>query len=755
MRFSSFRLFVVTAIVLLLSTPWLVMSVRSAVEGMQNTPILWIPAENDQRLQYEWFRANFQVPDTVVVSWPGCAIDDPRLAALTEALKPHDSSAESRRIRRAVDNVTSGYDAVERMTQGRSELSRPQALSRLREILVGSDERTSCAVVSLTRYGVNHPRESLDLITMLLRDRVGIEPEDAFLAGHSVERVAIDFLSQRTMQYFLLPSAIIVLLLARLCLGRWRLTLVLIGVAAYGELFVLALVGMTSATMNAVLIVMAPLVFVLTVSAGVHLVNYYRDQVHHGGVHGAVGRALRAGWVPCSLAAVTTASGLVSLVVSEMSPVRQFGALSAIGVLVTTGLLFLMLPGPMRAWGAGPTTLPRNSEEGPKLVAPWERLARFVNRQSYLLSVIAFLLIVAATLGLAHVRTSVNVLSLLGPESRVADDYRWLEDNLAPMIPIEVILRMSPSDDVDWLDRMNLLRAVQYQLEDFEALGGTMSAATFVPQIPAGSGIRATMRRTVVREQIQGQLPRLQENGYLYQTDQLIALRITTRAPATREVDYGQLLSAMQQRIDPVLDRFRQQTEVEIEAVYTGMTPLIHVAQQILLDDLFKSFLTALCLVAVVIIFVLRSIPAGLIAMVPNVFPVAVLFGSMGWLGIPVDIGSMMTASVAIGIAIDGTLHFLIWYRRETSRGMTPVQAVTRAYSHCGTALWQTAIICGLGLLVFALSHFVPTRRFAWMMLLLLLLAAVGDLILLPALLLGPVRGMFARSPATTTDLDA
>ena len=175
--------------------------------------------------------------------------------------------------------------------------------------------------------------------------------------------------------------------------------------------------------------------------------------------------------------------------------------------------------------------------------------------------------------------------------------------------------------------------------------------------------------------------------------------------------------------------------------------PLVDEAQRALLHDLFVSFLLAFVAVTLLMILFLRSLWAGLLAMLPNAFPSIILFGTMGWLGRPVDIGLVMTASVALGIAVDGTLHFLTWYRREIRRQMSPPEAVRRCFGHCGRAMVQTTIICGLGMLVFAFSGFVPTRSFAWMMFTLLLAALAGDFVLLPALLVGPLGRTAVRSP--------
>ena len=118
----------------------------------------------------------------------------------------------------------------------------------------------------------------------------------------------------------------------------------------------------------------------------------------------------------------------------------------------------------------------------------------------------------------------------------------------------------------------------------------------------------------------------------------------------------------------------------------------------------------------------------------------------MGWLGTRVDIGSVMTASIALGIAVDDTFHFLMWFRRETSAGASRAEAVRRCFRHCGRAMVQTSLICGLGLMVYAFTDFVPGKRFAWMMLILLSASLVGDLLFLPALLLSPLGRLFSRT---------
>jgi predicted RND superfamily exporter protein len=181
--------------------------------------------------------------------------------------------------------------------------------------------------------------------------------------------------------------------------------------------------------------------------------------------------------------------------------------------------------------------------------------------------------------------------------------------------------------------------------------------------------------------------------------------------------------------------------------------PLIYKAQRQLLDYLFRSFIAAFGVIALVLAFVLRSIRAAVLAMVPNLFPAVVVFGGVQWVGIPIQIGSVMTASAALGIAVDDTVHFLTWFRRGLEDGVERKTALADAFRRCSAAMVQTTVICASGLVVFAISSFVPILHFAWLMVLLLLAALVGDLILLPAILAGPL-GRWFESPSTASPVD-
>ncbi len=183
--------------------------------------------------------------------------------------------------------------------------------------------------------------------------------------------------------------------------------------------------------------------------------------------------------------------------------------------------------------------------------------------------------------------------------------------------------------------------------------------------------------------------------------------------------------------------------DTSVSTVYTGVVPIVYKAQRALLDSLIQSTFWSFVTILPLLMFVSRGVAAGCVAMLPNVLPVLVIFGGMGWLGLSVDIGSMMSASIALGVAVDDTIHYLTWFREDLNRSGDRHQAILTAYQRCATPTLQAALISGLGLSVFAFSTFTPTQQFGYLMLTILLAGVVAELVMLPAILAGPLGWAF------------
>ena len=189
---------------------------------------------------------------------------------------------------------------------------------------------------------------------------------------------------------------------------------------------------------------------------------------------------------------------------------------------------------------------------------------------------------------------------------------------------------------------------------------------------------------------------------------------------------------------------------------YTGLVPLVYKAQHSLLDGLQIGFVWDFAIIVFVMILLCRAASAGLVLLLPAAFPAVMVFGGMGWGNsllksldagsLLIDIGTVMAPSVALGVTVDDVVHFMLWFRRGITDGLDRKQATMLAFKGCARAMYQSWGVIGIGLSVFSLSPFGPTQRFGYMMLSMLTIALVGNLVFLPALLSGPLGGVFAAS---------
>jgi uncharacterized protein len=366
------------------------------------------------------------------------------------------------------------------------------------------------------------------------------------------------------------------------------------------------------------------------------------------------------------------------------------------------------------------------------------------------------------TAGIMRLRASVGLRDLFSLRSQVLRDYAWLEQNIGPLIPVEVVLRFPQPDSSDpreMLERMLLVERIRRQIHELPAVGGTVAASSFVPDVPSGRTVRSVGRRAVIARYLVENRQQLADLGFLHeeragpdgtQTGEVTEeqWRISGRIEALSNLDYASLLKEFTDAVRRMLEQDEAARRLGVTENISGGVFLVAMAQQRLLWDLAESFALAFVLISIAMMVLTRSLAIGMLAMIPNVFPVLLIFGLMGWGGMPVDVGTMMTACVALGIAVDDTSHFLTWYRRAIAEGQANHAALRQAYRHCATPMLQTSVICGLGMLVFTVSPFMPAARFAWLMFALLAAALVADLLILPALLASPL-GRWLVSPKT------
>lgn len=725
-------------------------AIRSNINDVRD----WLPSHFPETKQYAWFREQFGSEEFVVVSWPGCDLDDPRLEQLSAKLTERSVASESQANTPLFTRVTTGREMLDELTTPRFGLTRGQALSRLQGTLIGPDGRQTCAVVTLSETARRHLRSMLEEIRAAAVS-IGIPADSVHLGGPSVVNDAIDRSSTQSLVRLAALAALVGLVVAWLCFREIRLTLIVFFVAGYSAALSLAFVPFCGVPLNAILITMVPLVYVAAMSGAIHLSNYYRESVQRLGSQAAIGDAVRHAALPLGLATTTTAIGLVSLWYSDLSPIRLFGVFSAVGVLIGLAMQLIALPAMLCVWPHVQQGKPaeRTKDEAELEVEPlspgWQQFVAFVIGKHHWFTLLFVLCLAGAATGLTRTETSIQIMRLFAPTTPIIASYDWLETNLGAMVPLEVVVRFDSKNEQTTLQRLELVRELHDSISRTAGVSGCLSAATFTPKMKSyGSslrGVAGTVRLKRTRAH-------LITAGYIAANEQEESWRISVRVTAGEDLDYGLFQQELRAQIEPLLSREQAAGFEGVSTIYTGAVPIVYKARRSLLDGLMLGFGTDVLLVVISVVLLIRNSSSGVLLFLTSIFPITIVFGLMGWFGWVIDIGSVMSPCVALGVSIDDAIHFLLWFRRGTDRGLPQKQAVALAYAGCGRAMLQSWGVIGLGLSVFALSEFIPTFRFGALTFALLTASLACNLLFLPALLMGPLGTWLAmRSGAKLT----
>jgi len=810
-----------------LAAPLMMVAAFWAVRSNTNQVADWLPDSFSETGDLAWFREHFVGDQFVVISWDGCVIDgdaeeisglnpDPRLGRLASLLVsdlPVGGRFGELPYRWYFKSVLTGPEMLKTLTESESDIPLKAAKRRLVGSLLGSDQKQTCLVVTLSDEVIADFRKVLSrpisgLLTVQHPPGVifealaecGLRSDQVHLGGPPVDNVAIDEEGERTLIRLAGLSAILGLGLSWWSLRSIRLTMIVFACGILSAAAGLAFIWVTGARTDAIVLSMPALVYVLAISGAIHLINYYRHAVDAVGIADAPGTAIAMGYKPAMLCSITTALGLLSLCTSDLVPIRKFGFYSAIGVLQILGVLFLFLPAALYYWPLRQRASVKPHEEslranrsrstagGANGETFWDHLGHWIVKHHYLVTAAFFIALVGFTFGLRYYRTSIDLMKLFHPEARIIQDYRWLEEHIGRLVPVEVVISFSADaiapagtsmpesgaarsdrDGQGWslMDRLEILAEVQRKMTmtfgdpGSGVIGPTMSALTFIPPLRRDDhGIGAIVRHNVMERKLESAYQSLLESGYVAidRRDGRELWRISLRVAAFQDVDYGVFTDSLKAAIDPVVARYASNDdsgsvaadiasgktgEPVVKAIYTGVVPIVYKAQTALLRSLVSSTIWSFVTITPLLMFVSRGFLAGLVAMIPNVLPVLVVFGGLSWLGWAIDIGSMMAASIALGVAVDDTIHYLTWYRVSLNRDGDRKGAILNAYHHCATPTLQATVINGLGLSVFTISTFAPTRQFGLLMLVILIAGAVAELLLLPAILAGPMGRVF------------
>ncbi len=720
---------------------------------MENSITEWLPANYPEIHVLEWFQSEFDDAETVTVSWDSSRLEDERVAQFASALRNAAKLPDS-----GILHVMTPHEILDLMSEGR--VADEDALQAIRGVLKGKEDDSPVSVI----VSVNEQAATATQIASLIRTiavKVGIPESELRQAGGLVTRLSLnhgvrDMLWNAQAKnwwecYRVSPFGLSVFasaVLSWVLLKSLRIAAIVLFVSAYTAALTTSLIPLSGGALNMVLVVIPTLLFVLTLSGAIHFANYWQH-AFKGDAAAAASEAYQQAASPCVLAVATTAIGMLSLLTSDLKPVRDFGIFSAIGVTVSLGLILFGLPCLLILWPKRISIAPEGQHRH------WRSLGLFVTKHYRAVGLVCLTTSLFAMAGLSRFQTETKLIKFFGSRSRIHADFQFMEQNVCGLVPIEVLVVFDPErcEATTVMNRRLVVKSLQDRLVQNADISGSLSLADFFPQIaPPGAeapfAAKARYNRTEdsIEDVIQAtgdsqsELVRKVRKPLKPDSNERIPAvteasevwRIKTFASALTDRDYSELINEIVQSGE---QQFGSTPGVQL--VVTGTVPLFLRTQEAVLQSMINSFGMAFILIQIVLFIQLKGIRAGALAMLPNVLPVAFVFGVVAWLGIRIDIGSMVTASVALGIAIDGTVHLLNWFEQLIRQGMSRKEATIAALAHCGPPMASTSLIICVGLLMMVGADLLLVSRFGWLMAALVFAALIGDIIYLPAMLQG------------------
>lgn len=556
--------------------------------------------------------------------------------------------------------------------------------------------------------------------------------------------IAVDLVRfiERDMVIFGIASVLFVVLAVSLLFRSLRWTIAITIHCTLTVAAVLGLLGWMDWRVTVVTSNLSSLLFIMTLAMSVHIAVRTREEATELTSRRALLRALDHVFVPCAFTVLTTMVGFGSLYLSRMPPVMDFSLMMALGLGVSFVASFTLLPSLVLVLGAELPPPRAATAERYRRIAEWA-----LDHRTLAFSV-ALAISILGLVGMSRLSVENSFMDYFRDSSEIHRGLELIDAELGGTTPLEIVLQSQTPDRWLDVDAIAQLADLHTWLEEQPEVGKVTSLKSLVDlleQIIAADpnpALRNAQVNTFLLRSLRARIPEDVARTALkpYVSDDYGTTRITARIhESVPGLDRSALLARIQARLEEQL----------VAAADTQLVTGMFVLYNNMIESLFRSQVSTLLVVlgSIVVMFwiMLRSVRLSFIALVPNLFPIVVVLGTLGWAGVPLDMMTIMIAAIALGISVDDTVHYLYRYRAERANHSRR-EALGRAHMSVGRALVATTVAITFGFSIMVLSNFKPTIYFGLMTGLAMLAALAADGLLLPGLILGYEREPMAEA---------
>ena len=518
----------------------------------------------------------------------------------------------------------------------------------------------------------------------------------------------------------------------------YRATFITLTVVSIGVIWAFGLIGWFQYEVSVLMALIPPLIIVIGVPNAIFLINKYQQEVKtHGNQAKSLQRVITKIGNATLMTNLTTASGFATFIFTNSQLLKEFGIMASLNIIAIFVLSLLIIP-IIYSFMRKPKVkhLKHLERKWMDAIIKWmEMMVRHHRISIYISTVVV---IIVSIIGVYMIEVSGSIIEDMPKGEKFFDDIVFFEDEFGGIMPLEILIDTHKKNGVMKLSTLKSMSKLEEEVEEIPELSKPISILNLVKyskqtfyngnpkyyQLPTEQEKNFILAYTKNSDTNADMLKNFVDSTGRY-------ARITTFMKDVGTDKMEQIEERLQNKID---GEFKDKN---FTVTLTGKALLFLKGTNYLVKNLVISLSLAILLISLFMAWMFRSYKMIIISLLPNILPLLITAGLMGYLGIPIKPSTILVFSIAFGISVDDTIHFLAKYRQELIAYKWNVRkSVYGALRETGLSMFYTSIVLFFGFLVFTVSSFGGTIALGGLVSMTLLFAMISNLLLLPSLLL-------------------
>lgn len=518
----------------------------------------------------------------------------------------------------------------------------------------------------------------------------------------------------------------------------YRATFITMLVVSIGVIWSVGFIGWFEYEISVLMALIPPLIIVIGVPNAIFLINKYQREVKdHGNQAKSLQRVISKVGNATLMTNITTASGFATFMFTNSQLLKEFGTIASINILAIFVLSILIIP-IIYSFMRKPKDkhLEHLERKWMDTIVTWMENTVRHNRIAIYISTV--IIIIVSIIGVYKIRVSGSIIEDMPKSKQFYKDIVFFENEFGGIMPLEVLIDTKRKKGVMNLSTLKRMNKLEEEIDEIPELSKSISILNMV---------RYSKQAFYNGNPKYYQLPTEQEKNFI--------LAYTKNSDANSDMlkdfvdstgQYARITTFMKDIGTEKMARIEDRLKDKINKVFpkdkynvilTGKALVFLKGTNYLVKNLAISLSLAILLISLFMAWMFRSYKMIIISLIPNILPLLITAGLMGYLGVPIKPSTILVFSIAFGISVDDTIHFLAKYRQELIHHKWNVRkSVYAALRETGVSMFYTSIVLFFGFLVFTVSSFGGTKALGGLVSVTLLFAMVSNLLLLPSLLL-------------------